>query len=120
MNTKTLQMAIRILGAIALLVGVVFWIGDNHALIRLHILLGGLLTIALFMLTYQAQRAGVSMWLVALAAIWTLGLPIWGLAQSRIFPPAYEWLAQVLHVLCAVGAICIAEIMAAQMRKKIA
>ena len=116
--TPALQMTIRITGLIELILGIVFWTGNAHNLILEHILLGGLLTLALFALIYQAYRAGVSKWLVALSAIWALGLPIWGLAQGRIFPETYLWLAQVLHLLCAIGAIGLAEILAAKIRKQ--
>jgi hypothetical protein len=118
MNSKTPQMVVRVVGAITLLVGIIFWVSDNDSLIPWHILLGGIVTISLAILTYQAQRAGVSSWLVILAAVWTIGLPVYGLVQTRIFPEAYEWLAQVLHVLCALGAIGIAEMLSMQIRKK--
>ena len=118
MNTKTLLMVVRITGLIELVLGIVFWTGNAHDLILGHILLGGLLTLALLALVYQAYRAGIARWLVALSAIWAIGLPLWGLAQEHIFPEAYFWLAQVLHLLCALGAMGLAEILGAQIRKQ--
>ena len=117
-NTSLLQMIVRITGMILLILGIIFWMGNAHALIRIHILIGTILTIALLALTFLAYHAGVSKWLVLVAAIWALGLPIWGLAQDRIFPAAYLWLAQVLHLICGVGAIGVGEILGAQIRKK--
>ncbi len=114
----TLQWAIRITGLIELILGIVFWTGNARALIRGHILLGGVLTLALFALVYLAYRAVVARWLVALSAIWALGLPVWGLIQSHIFPEVYLWLAQVLHLLCALGAMGLAEILGARLRKR--
>ena len=116
--TPALQMTIRITGLIELILGIIFWTGNAQALIRGHILLGGLLTLALFALVYLAYRAGVVRWLVAISAIWAIGLPIWGLIQSHIFPEAYLWLAQVLHLLCALGAMGLAEVLAARIRKQ--
>ncbi len=116
--TPALQWTIRLTGLIELVLGIVFWTGNARALIRGHILLGGLLTLALFALVYQAYRAGVSKWLAALSAVWALGLPVWGLIQGHIFPEAWLWLAQVLHLLCALGAMGLAEILATQIRKK--
>ncbi len=81
-------------------------------------MLGSLLTLALFGLVYQAYRAGIVRWLVAISAVWALGLPIWGLAQERILPEAYTLIAQILHLLCALGAMGLAEILGAQLRKK--
>ncbi len=111
-------MTVRILGVILLILGIVFWTGSAHSLVIFHILLGSILTLALFALTYLAYRAGVSRWLVLIAAVWAIGLPIWGLAQNRIFPDDYNWIAEVLHLLCGVGAIGVGEILAAQIRKK--
>lgn len=116
--TPALQWTVRITGLIELILGIVFWTGNAHALIRGHILLGGLLTLALFGLVYLAYQAGIARWLVALSAIWAIGLPIWGLIQGHIFPEAWLWLAQVLHLLCALGAMGLAEILGAKIRKQ--
>ncbi len=115
--TSLLKMVIRITGLIELILGIVFWTGNALFLIRGHILLGSLLTLALFALVFQAYRAKVSSWLVLVSAVWAIGLPIWGLAQGRIFPEAYFWLAQVLHLLCALGAMGLAEILAVRIHK---
>jgi uncharacterized membrane protein len=116
--TSILQMTVRIAGVIELILGILFWTGNAESLVICHIALGSLITLALFVLTYQAYRANVSRWLVLIAAVWAIGLPIWGLAQGRIFPGTYNWISEVLHLLCGVGAIGVAEILAAQIRKK--
>jgi len=116
--TPALQMTIRITALLELILGIVFWTGNAHALIRGHILIGGLLTLAMFVLIYQAYRAEISNLLVLFSAVWAFGLSVWGLAQDRIFPEAYLWLAQVLHLLCALGAIGLAEILGGKIRKK--
>ena len=118
-STAISQIVVRIVGSLALVLGILFWTGNAQSLILFHILLGCLLTLALFALVYQAFRAGVSRWLVIVAAVWAIGLPIWGLAQSRIFSEAYLWLSQVLHLLCSIGAMGLAEILGAQIRKKL-
>ena len=117
-NTSILQMIIRIIGVIQLVLGIVFWTGNADFLVIGHIVLGSILVLALWVLAYQASRAGVSRWLVILAAIWGLVLPIWGLSQDKILPGSYNWITQVLHLLCGVGAVGMAEMLAPQMRKK--
>jgi hypothetical protein len=117
-TNSILLMVIRIAGSIQLLSGIVFWTGNAKTLVIGHILLGSILTIALFMVTYRAYRNEVSLWLVIIAAAWSLGLPIWGLAQERILPGSYHWISQVLHVLCGVGIIGVAEMLGAKMLKK--
>ncbi len=118
MKTKTLQMAIRIIGMIQLVLGIIFWTGNADKFVIVHILLGLILTIALFMLTFRAYRAGVLRWLVILAAVWAVGLPAWGLLQEKIFPESLTWLAQVLHLVCGLGAVGIGEMLAMHIGKK--
>jgi hypothetical protein len=117
-NTSILQMVIRIIGVIQLILGIVFWTGNADFLVICHIVLGCILVIALWVLAYLAYRAGVSQWLVIVAVVWGLILPIWGLSQDKILPGSYNWITQVLHLLCGVGAVGMAEMLAPQMRKK--
>ena len=117
-TTCILQNVARIVGTIQLISGIVVWTGNGEALVISHIVLGSILTLALFALAYQAYRAKVSLKLVLVAAVWGLGFPIWGLAQGKIFPGANNWIAQVLHLLCGVGAIGLAEMLGAKIRKK--
>ena len=116
--TSILPMVIRIIGVIQLILGIVFWTGNADSLVIVHIVLGSILVIALWLLAYQASRAGVSRRLVILAVVWGLILPIWGLSQDKILPGFYNWITQVLHLLCGFGAVGMAEMLAPQMRKK--
>ena len=116
-NPKMLPMVIRTTGLIQLILGVMVWAGKIEVLTSVHVLVGAILTIALLMLFYQAYRAKVSLGFVILAVVWALVLPVWGLGQEKIFPVTFLWLSQLLHVLCGLGAIGIAEMMGARMRK---
>ena len=116
-NTKMLQMVIRGSGLIQLILGLMVWAGKIEVLTLIHILVGAILTIALLLLIYQAQRAGVTRGLVILAVVWAVVLPVWGLAQEKILPETFLWLSQLLHVLCGLGAIGIGEMLGVRMRK---
>ena len=119
-NASILQWVIRMTGLIQLILGIIIWKGNADFLIIYHILVGSILVIGLWVLAYQAWRAGVSKWLVILTAVWGLILPIWGLAQDKLLPETGHWIIQVLHLLCGVGAVGIAEMLASKMHKKIA
>jgi hypothetical protein len=80
-------------------------------------LTGTIFTIALFIITYQAYRAGVPIWLVLLTGVWALILPIWGMAQEKILPAPYILVSQISHVLCGIGAIGLAEMLSVKIRK---
>jgi len=118
MKTKTIQMAIRILGLVQLILGIVFWTGNAEFLVICHILLGSLLTLGLFILVYRAYRAGISKWAILISAVWAIALPLYGLIQDKILPTQYEWVAQVLHLLCGVGAVGVGEFLSAAINKK--
>lgn len=118
MKTKTIQMAIRILGLVQLILGIVFWTGDIEFLVICHILLGSLLTIGLFALVFRAHRSGVSKWAIIISAVWAIGLPLYGLIQEKILPGSYHWVAEVLHLLCGVGAVGVGEFLAAAINRK--
>lgn len=117
---STAKIVARIAGSLALVLGILFRTGSAQSLVLFHILLGSLLTLTLFVLAYQAFRTGVSRWLIIVATVWAVGLPIWGVAHGRIFSETYLWLAQVLHLLCAIGAMGLAEILGARLRRKAA
>jgi hypothetical protein len=45
-------------------------------------------------------------------------LPTWGLTQAKLLPETGHWIIQVLHLLCGIGAVGMAEMLGAQMHKK--
>ncbi len=116
-TTFILKNIVRITGVIQLITGVVFWTGNAKTLVVGHILLGSLLSLALLGLAYQAYKAKISPKLVIIAAIWGIVLPIWGVMQERVFPGTNNWIAQVLHLLSGIGAIGLAEMLAAKIIK---
>lgn len=117
-NITLLQNLVRIIGTIQIIAGIVFWTGNAEALVPMHIILGTILTLVLFVLAFLAYRAKVSSGLVLVAVLWGIGLPLWGMAQDNIFPGAYHWITQVLHLLCGLGAMGLAEILAVKIRAK--
>ena len=114
---SALIMIIRFSGLIQLILGGVIWAIEADYLIMPHMTIGTIFTIALFIITYKAYRAGISKGLVILAAVWALILPIWGASQELILPEPYIWISKVLHLMCGVGAIGLAEMMTLQMSK---
>jgi hypothetical protein len=117
-STKSIPLwIIRVAAALLLIVGVVIWPGNADGLIASHIVLGAVLTITLFVLEYQAFRAGVSPGLVVLAVVWSLALPVLGLTQG-MFPESLAIVARVFHLLVGVGAWLLAETLVRRMPKK--
>ena len=115
-SNSILQTTIRFTGSILLYMGLVFLLGYGHSFASLHALLGLVLTIALFALIYRAFRAGVPLPLVLLAAVWAAALPVWGMIHGTALPASLYRVSQILHLVCGLGAIGLAEMLAARLR----
>jgi hypothetical protein len=57
---------------------------------------------------------------VVLAAVWGLIVPILGLTQTNLLVGSTHWLIEVLHLLVGLGAIGMAEGLAARVKERLA
>ena len=96
---------IRITGLIEILLGLAFWTNNAFSLVPIHMLVGLILVIALWVLAVLAARTGVSMGFVALAAVWGLIVPILGVMQTQLLPGGAHWVIEVIHLLVGLVAI---------------
>lgn len=107
---------VRVCGVLALVLGLLFWLGDlPGSLIGVHMLLGVVLVLALWALAALGARAGVSKGLVIAAVVWGL-LTVWlGQAQTSLLPDfSVHWIVQVIHLAVGMGAIGLGESLAAR------
>jgi len=118
--TTTAQMLVRVTFVVQLVLGVLFWTGNALDLVPLHQTIGFLLVFGLWTLAALAARAGVRPPLVALAAVWGLVVPVLGLNQTRLLVGSAHWLIEVLHLLVGLGAIGLAESLAARVKERLA
>jgi len=116
--TTVVQMLIRLCGVILIVLGVLFWTGSAQSLVSVHMLLGLVLVLALWVLAVLAARSGVAVGLVALAIVWGLVVLILGLTQTRLVLGPSHWIIQVLHLLVGLGAIGIAESLGRQIKRR--
>ena len=121
MRTITgIQMAIRALGVVQLVLGILFWTGNALGLVDLHQLIGILLVLALWTQAALAHRAGVPGGLVAGAAGLGLLVPIVGLTQRELLPGSANWVIQVVHLLLGIGLLAMAESLATRAKARLA
>lgn len=91
--------------ALLLLLGVIIWTGNGDRLITLHIALGSVLVITVWMLAVIATTAGVSRLIVALAVVWSLIVPTLGMTQDGLLAGGWHWTVQVLHLVVSMGLV---------------
>ena len=119
-TVTAIQMAIRVLGVVQLVLGIVFWTGNALGLVDLHQLIGILLVLGLWTQAALAHRAGVPAGLVAGAAVWGLLVPIVGLTQRDLLPGSAHWVIQVIHLLLGIGLLALAENLATRAKARLA
>jgi hypothetical protein len=107
----------RISGLLALAAGTALATGFVAIPVPLHMSLGTLLALSLLLLAGKARKAGEPLLLVIVAATWAIALPVWGSVQTQVFL-ALPWLSRVIHVICGLSAVGLAEILGMRLMKK--
>lgn len=106
---KIAQMLVRTTGVIQIVLGVLFWVGLVNALVPVHILIGLVLVMSLWVIAALAGRLGGRLWLVGLAVVWGFVVTWLGMAQGQLLLGPAHWVIQVVHLLLGIGAIGLAE-----------
>lgn len=117
MTFTVAQWVIRVCGVISLILGLLFWTGDALALISVHMLLGVLLVLALWLLAATASQLGTPPGLSIGAGVLGLLVAVVGFGQLSWLPGGAHWIIQVLHLLLGVGAVGIAEVIGGRLRR---
>ena len=115
---KVAQMLVRITGVLLLILGLLIWSRDvPPSLIPVHMLLGVLFVLSLWLLAAVASQAGIPVGMAAGVAVLGLIVLILGLVQDSLLPGAAHWVIQVLHLLVGLVAIGSAEMMGGRLRR---
>ncbi len=114
------QMLVRLLGIVLIVLGVCFWLGYARGLVSLHMSLGGILVLALWVLAAVGARARVGTGLVVAAALWGVIVLAVGMGQRSWLPGSAHWIVQVLHLIVGVAAMGLAEAIGGRVKRGVA
>lgn len=118
MVVRITVMILRIAALLALILGLLFWFGIANDLVGLHMLLGIIVTLSLWVLgaVMAGTRGGLGLGIGA----FVLGLlvVIVGLTQQRILIGSLHWLIQVVHLLFGLAAIGMGEMIAGRYKRQ--
>jgi hypothetical protein len=117
-TAAVLQIAVRIIGPIMIILGLLFWSGNALQLIPLHMLIGITLVLIMWALAVLGAVAGLNLGFVALTAVWGLVIPILGLTQERLLTNSLHWLIQLLHLAVGLVALALADRLAAGIKAR--
>ena len=115
-TTTVAQMLVRICGLLLIILGIFFWTGHALSLIPIHMLLGLVLVISLWVLAGIGARAKVGGGFVALVALWGIIVLALGMTQTRLMPGSAHWVIRVLHLLVGLAAIRLGEVLAQKIK----
>lgn len=115
--TTFARLLLVICGAIAVILGLLLWVGIAYPLLPLHMLVGIGVTVALAILAIIGWSTGVNRGLVALAFVWAIVLAALGYTQTRLLLGSFHWIIEVVHLLIGIGAIGLGQVLAARIKQ---
>lgn len=108
-------------GALALVLGLLFWTGTGLNLISIHMLLGFLTVGALWVIAVGQLFCQNRSWVIAVGALLVGALTVvLGLFQSSIMIGESHWVIQVIHLLLGILTIGLGHVGAARYRRSLA
>jgi hypothetical protein len=113
---RVAAIAIRIFagldGAALIILGIFLWTGNFDRLIPIHMTLGILLVLTLWIVAAMAAFRRVSPALTITGAIWGALVVALGLTQMNLVPGDAHWVIQVIHLLVGLVALALTQILA--------
>jgi hypothetical protein len=107
---------VRITGIAQILLGVLIWMGNASGLIPVHMGIGLVFVIALWVVGYSAIRRGVVPWLGGVLLLWGACVLALGMTQAQLMPGANHAAIQGLHVLTGLIAMGMSEALGKRLR----
>jgi hypothetical protein len=113
------QMILRLSFLIQIVLGILFWIGIVTQLIPLHMLIGLIFVISLWVIGLsQGVVKGGSFGLAAASFIVGLAIAIVGLFQQQWLVGSQHWIIEVIHLLLGLIGIGLGEMIAARTKRR--
>ena len=111
------QIVARVIAVVQVALGIVVWTGHGDSLIPVHIAVGLLLVVDLWVAVALGLRSGAPIGLAVLALVWSLGMPAFGLVQTSLLPGDFHVAIEVLHLVVGLAAVGLVEALAGRSRR---
>ena len=119
MTLTVAQMVVRVTGVLLLILGLLVWVGDApRSLVPVHMLLGLIMVLALWLLAAVAVQAGLPVGMAAGAAATGLLALVLGVTQTSLLPGSTHWVIQALHLLLGMAAVGTGEMIGGRLRRE--
>jgi hypothetical protein len=107
--SRILLVFMRAAMAVQVIVGIGFWTGHWASLVNVHMAIGALFVLALWVIAGIASAQGRPGRLVAFGFVWGVVVLALGMTQQGILIGSLHWIIRVLHLLVGIAAMPIAE-----------
>jgi hypothetical protein len=121
MTIRIASIILSLAGLLALVLGLILWMGMAVNVVSLHMLLGLLTVIALWVIGVAQALARGGSWGLTAGAIVLGALTAWlGMVQASLLVGESHWIIQVIHLLLGLATIGLGHMAAARQRKNAA
>jgi hypothetical protein len=114
---KALQWVARLDLLAALILGILLWTGSPGSL-KIHILTGFVMTIALLLVALMGFFSRIKPVLPIIAILWAVLLPYVGFAQLKLMPGASHVVIQIIHLLIGICSLGLVEALGAKITRE--
>ena len=105
--SRMAAMFMRFAMAVQIILGIGFWTGHWSGLVNVHMAVGLLFVLALWVIAVQALTRAKG--LAAFALLWGVVIVAFGMTQQRLLIGDLHWIVRVLHLAVGLAAMSIAE-----------
>ena len=112
------RLLISLLGLALVVLGILFWTGHALSLLQLHMTLGGLFVISMWILVVVGLLAPGTRAFAILVFVWSLIVPAVGVTQVSLMPGADHWVIQTVHLLIGLIAMGLAHALARRLGRR--
>jgi hypothetical protein len=117
MAVRITLMVLRVVVLLALILGLLMWFGVQGVLVPIHMLLGILVVLSLWVLGGFAFTIKGGIGIGVGAIVWGLIVLLFGLNQRTILVGNLHWLIQVIHLLLGLAAAGLGEAIAGRYKR---
>lgn len=107
--SRILLVFMRAAMAVQVILGIGFWAGHWTSLVNVHMAIGSLFVISLWVISGIAGAHGRPGRVVAFGFVWGVVVLALGMTQQSILVGDLHWIVRVLHLVVGIAAMPIAE-----------
>lgn len=112
------RILLSLFGIALVVLGILFWTGHAMSLLPLHMALGGLFVVCMWVLAVLGFLAPGNRAFALLVLVWSLIVPALGVTQLRLLPGSDHWVIQAIHLLVGLIAMGLGHSLARRLGRR--